>query len=115
MIQMLNDSEALYELALNVTCCLIMALNHSEFSTESCKVSWRKSSRTVLLHLGHFGSSSESITYIRHLGQPTRAMADDFDSGLPEYPTVSVMFTSFDDTHELGEAGDADAARPKFW
>ncbi|KAE8663149.1 leucine-tRNA ligase [Hibiscus syriacus] len=30
IIQMLNDSEALYELALNVTCCLIMTLNHSE-------------------------------------------------------------------------------------
>jgi len=56
--------------------------------------SWRKSRRTVLLHLGHLGSSSESITYIRQRGQPTRTIE------------VIVSFSSWlvsDETHELGE------------
>ena len=69
--------------------------------------SWRKSSKTVLLHLGHLGSSSESMTYIRHLGHPTRTM--DVASGLLEYLTVLVSTSWFisDDTHELGgDVGD---------
>lgn len=74
-------------------------------------VSWRKSSRTVLLHLGHFGSSSESITYIRHLGHPTRTM--DVASGLLEYLTLaSTSWFISDDTHELGgDVGDTVADR----
>lgn len=50
-------------------------------------------SKTVVLHLGHLGSSSDRMMYIRHRGQPTRTM--DVASGL-------VQFSS-DDTHELGD------------
>jgi len=32
--------------------------------------SLKKSSKTVLLHLGHFGFSSGMMTYIKHAGQP---------------------------------------------
>lgn len=35
----------------------------------------RKSSNTVLLHLGHLGSTSDNITYKRHRGHPTRSIA----------------------------------------
>ncbi|KAG8374057.1 hypothetical protein BUALT_Bualt11G0091300 [Buddleja alternifolia] len=60
-------------------------------------VSWIISSKTVLLHLGHLGSSCGSITYMRHLGQPTSTM--DVASGLAERD-------SSDDTHELcGDVG----------
>lgn len=74
--------------------------------------SWRKSRRTVLLHLGHLGSSSESITYIRQRGHPTRTI--DVASGLFEYLRVSPELIS-DETHELGcdvgEFDDEDADR----
>lgn len=71
-------------------------------------VSPRKSSKTVLLHLGHLGSSSESMTYIKHLGQPTRTI--EVASGLEEYlgscePPVAgggSLIMSSDDRHELG-------------
>ena len=39
----------------------------------------KNSRKTVLLHLGHFGSFSDNITYMKHRGQPTRSMA--FASG----------------------------------
>ncbi|KAE8697795.1 hypothetical protein F3Y22_tig00110610pilonHSYRG00411 [Hibiscus syriacus] len=65
-------------------------------------VSWRKSSKTVLLHLGHFGFSSESITYIKHLGHPTRTMDVVTVSGL-----LIVTMSTSQDTHELGgDVGD---------
>lgn len=71
--------------------------------------SWRKSSKTVLLHFGHLGSSSESMTYIKHLGQPTSTM--DVASGLFEYRRLSSWLSS-DDTHELGgDVGDTVADR----
>ncbi|KAJ7971628.1 hypothetical protein O6P43_009633 [Quillaja saponaria] len=71
-------------------------------------LSWRKSSKTVLLHLGHLGSSSESITYMRQRGQPTNTM--EVASGLLEYLILSSWFSS-DDTQELcGEVGDTVAA-----
>ena len=57
--------------------------------------SWKKSSRTVLLHLGHFGSSWESITYIRQRGQPTRTIEIGF--------SISSWLGS-EETHEFGEA-----------
>ncbi|RWV80329.1 hypothetical protein GW17_00058424, partial [Ensete ventricosum] len=57
-----------------------------------------KSSSTVLLHLGHLGSFSESMTYMRHRGHPASTM--DVASGLPNFCSPS------DDTHELG--GDRD-------
>ena len=47
--------------------------------------SWLKSRRTVLLHLGHLGSSCESITYMRQRGHPTRTI--ELVSGLVEYLT----------------------------
>lgn len=57
------------------------------------------------LHLGHLGSSSDSITYMRHLGHPTRTI--DVASGLLEY-----FPSSSDDTHELGgDVGDTVAER----
>lgn len=72
-------------------------------------LSWRKSSKTVLLHLGHLGSSSESITYMRQRGHPTSTM--DVASGLFEYRRVSSWLSS-DDTHELGgDVGDNVADR----
>jgi len=73
-------------------------------------LSWRKSSSHVLLHLGHLGSFSESITYMRHLGHPTSNI--DVASGLLEYLRVSSWLIS-DDTHELGgDVGDTVADRP---
>lgn len=59
----------------------------------------------MLLHLGHLGSSSDSITNMRHLGHPTSTM--DVASGLLEY-----LPSSSDDTHELGGVvGDTVADR----
>ncbi|CAA7405333.1 unnamed protein product [Spirodela intermedia] len=60
----------------------------------------RKSRRTVLLQRGHFGSSSDSITYMRQCGQPasTIAAASGLDPGFPS--------SDSEDTHELG--GDED-------
>ena len=55
-------------------------------------LSCTKSSKTVLLHLGHLGSSSNSMTYIRHLGHPTNTIG--LDSGL--------LIDMSDDKHELG-------------
>lgn len=70
-------------------------------------VSLRKSSKTVLLHLGHLGSSSDSITYIRHLGHPTRTM--DVVVASLQLPVSSSIS---DDTHELGgDVGDTVADR----
>ncbi|WOK96457.1 hypothetical protein Cni_G05164 [Canna indica] len=57
-----------------------------------------KSSRTVLLHFGHLGSFSDSITYMRHRGHPASTI--DVASGLFDFCSPS------DDTHELG--GDID-------
>jgi hypothetical protein len=56
------------------------------------------------------GSSSESITYMRQRGHPTRTM--DVASGLLEYRSESSWFSS-DDTHELGGdvGGDTVAER----
>lgn len=57
------------------------------------------------MHLGHLGSSSDSITYMRHLGHPTSTI--DVASGLLEY-----FPSSSDDTHELGgDVGDTVAER----
>ncbi|RDX70805.1 hypothetical protein CR513_49913, partial [Mucuna pruriens] len=74
---------------------------------------WRKSSKTVLLHLGHLGSSSESITYIRQRGQPTKTM--EVASGLLEYPRLLLLLSSWlssVETHELGgDVGDTVADR----
>lgn len=80
-------------------------------------LSWRKSSKTVLLHLGHLGSFSESITYIRQRGHPTKTM--EVASGLLEYPRWLLLlllllssWLSSVDTHELGgEVGDTVADR----
>lgn len=67
--------------------------------------SGRKSSKTELLHLGHLGSDSDNITYIKHLGHPTTTI--DVDSGLLEYFKLSS-----DETHDLGGdiSGDTVAA-----
>ncbi|URD82401.1 hypothetical protein MUK42_19666 [Musa troglodytarum] len=54
-------------------------------------VSWRKSRRTALLHLGHLGSSPGSMTYMRQRGQPASTI--DGPSGL----------SASDDRQELGE------------
>jgi hypothetical protein len=51
----------------------------------------------VLWHLGHRGSSRDSITYIMHRGHPARII------GKP--PTTPSSGLPSDDTHELG--GDA--------
>lgn len=68
-------------------------------------LSWMTSSKTVLLHLGHLGSSSDSITYMRHLGHPTSII--DVASGLVEYRRYSSCWFSSDETHELGgDVGD---------
>jgi hypothetical protein len=56
-----------------------------------------KSRRTALWHLGHRGSSRDSITYIMHRGHPARII------GKP--PTTPSSGLPSDDTHELG--GDA--------
>lgn len=72
--------------------------------------SWRKSRRTVLLHFGHFGSSSESITYMRQRGHPTRTI--EVVSGLVEYLTDGSSWFISDETHELGgEVGEVVAER----
>lgn len=61
----------------------------------------------MLLHLGHLGSSSDSITYIRHLGHPTRTMDVVVASLL-----LPVSTSISDDTHELGgDVGDSVADR----
>ncbi|GER29033.1 alpha-trehalose-phosphate synthase [Striga asiatica] len=56
------------------------------------------SSKTVLLHLGHLWSSSESITYIRQRGQPTSIM-EVASSGLAGYSRDSL---GSDDKHDVG-------------
>lgn len=72
--------------------------------------SLRKSSKTVLLHLGHLGSSSDSMTYMRHLGHPTTTI--EVASGLLEQRTAASSWLSSDDTHELGgEVGETEADR----
>lgn len=59
----------------------------------------------MLIHLGHdLGLSSDSMTYMRQWGHPTRTM--DVTPGLFGYPrvwpwSVSLEFSSVD-THELG-------------
>lgn len=55
-----------------------------------------KSRRTVLLHFGHLGSSSDNMTYIRHRGQPTSNI--EVVSGLLGCLPCSVS----DETQELG-------------
>lgn len=63
----------------------------------------------MLLHLGHLGSSSDNITYIRQRGQPTSII--DVASGLFEYLTAAAISSS-DDTHEVGgDVGDTVADR----
>lgn len=61
-----------------------------------------KSSSTALRHLGHLGSSRDSITYIMHRGHPARTMA-----AAPPLPPGAAAASGLpsDDTHELG--GDA--------
>lgn len=72
---------------------------------------WRKSRRTVLLHLGHLGSASASMTYIRQRGHPASIIDDDEASGLLlEHTSV---FTS-DDRHELVGDVAGDSARRLF-
>ena len=74
--------------------------------------SWRKSSKTELLHFGHLGSFSDSITYIRHRGQPTSTI--DVASGLLEYRRAAPLSSWFssNDTQELGgDVGDNVADR----
>lgn len=69
-------------------------------------ISLKTSSKTVLLHFGHRGSASASMTYMRHRGQPTSIM--EVASGLLEYRRVDSSWLSSDDTQELGgEVGDA--------
>ena len=59
----------------------------------------------MLLHFGHFGSCSDSITYIKQRGHPTSIIVA--ASGLFEYDLAAS-----DDTHELGgEVGDTVADR----
>ena len=57
--------------------------------------SLRKSSSTVLLHCGHFGSTSDNMTYMRHRGHPTSSI--DVESVLLEHCKVS---SGSDETHE---------------
>lgn len=57
------------------------------------------SSKQVLLHLGHLGSASANMTYIKHLGHPTSNM-DVVDSGLLARRRCWPGESS-DDTHEL--------------
>lgn len=73
--------------------------------------SWRKSSKTELLHLGHLGSFSDSITYMRHLGQPTSTI--EVASGLLGYRSAAASsWFSSNDTQELGgDVGDTVADR----
>ena len=72
--------------------------------------SWLKSRRTVLLHLGHLGSSCESITYMRQRGHPTRTI--EVVSGLDEYLTDDSSWFISEETHELGgEVGEVVAER----
>ncbi|RWW46645.1 hypothetical protein BHE74_00047410 [Ensete ventricosum] len=61
-----------------------------------------KSTSTVLLHLGHLGSFSESMTYMRQRGHPASTI-DDVASGLS-----ACFCSSSDDTHELGGDTDGD-------
>lgn len=53
------------------------------------------------MHLGHLGSSSESITYMRHLGQPARTM--DVASGLLEHDDTQELGGEVDDVDPFGE------------
>lgn len=73
--------------------------------------SWRKSSKTELLHFGHLGSFSDSITYIRQRGHPTSTI--EVASGLLEYlSAVPSSWFSSNDTQELGgDVGDTVADR----
>ena len=57
--------------------------------------SLRKSSSTVLLHFGHFGSTSDNMTYMRHRGHPTSNIG--VESGLLGHCKVS---SGSDETHE---------------
>lgn len=64
----------------------------------------------MLLHLGHLGSSSDSITYMRQRGHPTSTM--EVASGLLEYRILVSSWLSSEDTHELGgDVGDTVADR----
>lgn len=62
-----------------------------------------KSRSTVLWHLGHLGSSRDSITYIMHRGHPARIIDA---PPPPPPPPASGSGLPSDDTHELG--GDAE-------
>jgi len=64
----------------------------------------KNSRKTLLLHLGHFGSFSDTITYMKHRGQPTRSMA--FVSGAFPPCTFSSSSTAIFDEYDTEEDDD---------
>lgn len=68
----------------------------------------RKSS--LVLHLGHFGSTSESITYIRHRRHPTSSIG----WGPPITPPLIILSSASDDTHEPPSIISDDISDPEF-
>ncbi|KAG9135694.1 hypothetical protein Leryth_002421 [Lithospermum erythrorhizon] len=62
-------------------------------------LSLKTSSKTPLLHFGHLGSSSESITYMRQFGHPTSSI--DVASGLLEYCEEFPSWLGSEETQEL--------------
>jgi hypothetical protein len=78
-------------------------LDHREWFYRRCRGSPSlKSSSTALRHLGHLGSSRDSITYIMHRGHPARTMVG---AAPPPAGGAAASGLPSDDTHELG--GDA--------
>lgn len=67
----------------------------------------------MLLHLGHLGLTSDSITYMRHRGHPARTNNVEVDSELLEYPKLFVFVASLSpqDRHGLEwDRGDSTTA-----
>lgn len=68
----------------------------------------------MLLHLGHLGSSSESMTYMRQRGHPTSTM-EVASSGLVEWLLLllfpSSWFSSVETQEVVGDVGDTVADR----
>ncbi|GAA0155018.1 hypothetical protein LIER_12845 [Lithospermum erythrorhizon] len=66
--------------------------------------SWKKSNKTVLLHLGHLGSSFDNMTYMKQRGHPASII--EVVSGLLGHCTKMLSSSGLGslDTHEL--AGD---------
>jgi len=70
----------------------------------------RKSSNIVLLHWGHLGSTSGTITYIRHRVQPTRSMvfvssAASPDTHDPSDEWIHSVDKDSDDSEEVAALG----------